>query len=318
MPHVLVTGANGFIGRSLCARLVAEGWRVRATVRRTGAEVVPGAVAKTVVVSGSTDWVEVLRGIDVVIHLAARVHVMKEQEADPRAAFHQTNVAGTERLVRAAATARVRRLIFLSTIGVHGNIQAGGSITEQAPVRPHNLYSRSKLEAEQSMRRVSESSGLETVVVRAPLVYGPGNPGNFLRLLRLVRAGWPLPLASVRNRRSFVYVDNLVDAILLCASHPKASGRTFAISDGQDSSTPELVRELAELLGRPARLLPFPPALLRAIARLTGLSGVADSLTASLVVDTRLIRSELGWTPPRTLKEGLKATAEWYLKSHEK
>jgi nucleoside-diphosphate-sugar epimerase len=296
----LVTGANGFIGRALCARLAAEGWTVRAAVFPLGAPVPAGTAAAPVGdIGAGTDWTAALAGVEVVIHLAARVHVMKETAGDPLAAFRAVNVEGTRRLARSAAATGVKRLVFLSTVGVHG-ASSETPLTEDSPLRPHNDYSRSKLEGEAALAEDSRGTGLETVIVRAPLVYGPGHKGNMARLVSVLRRGWPLPLASVRNRRSFICVDNLVDALLVCATHPGAGGKVFLVSDGTDFSTPELVRGLCAGLGRPARLFPCPAALLR-------LAGTG--LTDSLAIDAGRIRRELGWAPPVPAAEGLRAAA---------
>jgi nucleoside-diphosphate-sugar epimerase len=300
MPSVLVTGANGFIGAALCSRMASAGWSVRAAVFPSGAPVPAGASAVPVGgVDGKTDWTAALAGVEVVVHLAARVHVMKETAVDPLEAFRSVNVEGTRRLAQSAAAAGVKRLVFLSTIGVHG-ASSETPLTEESPLRPHNDYSRSKLEGEAALAEASRGTGLETVIVRAPLVYGPGNKGNMDRLLSALRRGWPLPLASVRNRRSFICVDNLVDALLACAAHPGAGGKVFLVSDGTDLSTPELVRELCAGLGRPARLFPCPPALLRL---------AWAGLTDSLAVDAGRIRRELGWSPGVPAADGLRAAA---------
>ena len=314
MPTVLVTGANGFIGRALCARMSAEGWTVRAAVFPAGSPVPAGAAAAPVADIGSTtDWSAALAGVEVVVHLAARVHVMKETLADPLEAFRAVNVAGTRRLAQSAAAAGVRRLVFMSTVKVHGEATSGRPWTEDSPLAPEDDYGRSKREAEETLREVSGATSLETVVVRSPLVYGPGNKANFLRLLSVLRKGWPLPLASVDNRRSFIFLDNLVDALMQCASHPKAAGRAYLVSDGHDLSTPELLRELGGALGRPARIFSFPPRLLRLAGSCTGTSGAVERLLDSLAIDSGRIQRELGWSPPVAPAEGLRATARWYL-----
>lgn len=314
MPTVLVTGANGFIGAALCARMSANGWAVRAAVFPAGSPVPTGAAAVPVGgIDGRTDWVEALAGVEVVVHLAARVHVMKETAADPLEAFRKVNVSGTRWLAQSAAAAGVRRLVFMSTIGVHGNSPDGRPLTEDSPCDPNNDYSRSKLEAEQALLDVARPAKLETVIVRAPMAYGPGNKGNPLRLLAVLRKGGPLPFAAVDNRRSFIFLDNLVDALMLCATHPKAAGGAYLVSDGRDLSTPELLNELGGWLGRPARLFPFPQGLLRWAGRCLGHSSSVGSLLDSLTVDPGRIRRELGWSPRVTPAEGLRATADWYL-----
>ncbi|MBC8017858.1 MAG: NAD-dependent epimerase/dehydratase family protein, partial [Verrucomicrobia bacterium] len=221
---------------------------------------------------------------------------------------------GTERLALQAAQAGVKRFIFMSTVGVNGNSSGEKSFTESDDPQPHNSYSVSKYEAELVLQRISQKTGIELVIMRAPLVYGPGNPGNFLSLLRLVSKGIPLPFASIKNRRSLIYVGNLVDALATCAVHPAAAGQTYLVSDGEDVSTPELIRRTAAALGVPARLFPLPVSLMRLAGKLTGKSGAVNRLVGSLTVDSTKIRQELGWIPPFTMEEGLAETARWCCK----
>lgn len=319
MRNVLVTGATGFIGRPLCARLLADGARVGAAVWREepasrfqeGLDAVPIDS-----VGPDTDWVRALAGIDTVIHLAARVHVMDKKDGEPLAAYRRVNVAGTERLARMAAANGVKRLVFMSSVKVHGE-EAPARYTEQDRPAPLDPYGVSKLEAEEILRKVSGETGLEVVIIRPPLVYGPGVKANFYRLMEIVVRGVPLPLGSIDNARSLVYLGNLIDAISLCAKHPLAAGQTFLVSDGEDVSTPELIRRIAAALGRPARLFPFPPGLLRFAGKLTGKTDTVDRLLGFLTVDSGRIRRELGWKPPCTMAEGLKETAAWYVRRLE-
>ncbi len=295
--------------------LLAQGFSLVAGVRKHFAalsdEVLQHVVGDLL---PDTDWSEALVGVDVVIHAAARVHVMKENAVDPLAAFRLVNVAGTERLASMAARAGVRRFVFLGSIGVNGNMTHEQPFTEEDKPRPYIPYTLSNLEAEQVLKEISARTGTEVVIIRSPLVYGPFNPGNFLRLLNLIDRGLPLPLASVGNRRSLIYLENMVDAIITCINHPKAAGQTYLVSDGEDVSTPELIRRVAAALGRPARLFPFPPSLMRFAGRLTGKSEAVDRLFGSLVVDSSKIRRELGWKPPYTVEQGLKETGEWFKK----
>ncbi len=247
-----------------------------------------------------------------VFHLAARVHVLKETAADPLAEFRRTNVAGTERLARSAAAAGARRLVYVSSIGVNGLYTSDGRKFSEADIpQPHNDYALSKWEAEQALLCVGDETGLQVVIVRPPLVYGPAAPGNFAQLLAVVAKGVPLPFASVRNRRSLVYVGNLVDALVACAMHPAAAGQTYLVSDGEDVSTPELLRRMAGALGVPARLLPCPTALLLLAGRLTGRHEQVERLLGSLQVDDGRIRRELSWHPRYTLEQGLQTCAAW-------
>jgi nucleoside-diphosphate-sugar epimerase len=315
VKRVLVTGANGFIGKSVCAELAGAGFEVRASVRHKAAAAQVRAVDDVVFVSdvgGDTCWERALNGIDVVVHLAGRVHVLKERSPDPLAEFRRVNVRGSERLARSAAASGVRRLVYLSSIGVNGRSTGKNGFTESEPPAPHNPYARSKWEAEQALKKVAASSDLEVVLVRSPLVYGPHVKANFLRLMKLADMGLPIPLRSIRNRRSLVYVGNLADALSVCLTHPAAAGETFLVNDGEDVSTPQLVRRLAHHLGRPARLIPFPAPALRAGTRLLGKAALADALLGSLVVDGSKIRRCLQWSAPYALDEGLKEAARWY------
>lgn len=311
--HLLVTGANGFVGRTLCAEAERRGHAVRGAVR--SAAQTAGSMDMAVVgdIDGHTDWRAALHDIDVVIHLAARVHVMKESADDPLAEFRRVNVEGTENLARQAAEAGVKRLVYVSSIKVNGEETTDGHVyRETDPPAPQDPYGISKLEAEQALHRVAAETGLEVVIVRPPLVHGPGVKGNFAQMLRVLATGIPLPLASVRNRRSLIFLDNLVDALMLCATHPAAAGQTWLVSDGEDISTPELLHRLGAAMGHPARLFPCPPVLLRLAGRITGKSAQVERLLGSLQVVSARIRRELGWHPPVTLQQGLQRTAEWY------
>lgn len=309
----LVTGASGFVGRALCAEMLRRGLPLRAAVRPGGAERLPQgcAIARIDELSAKTDWSEALRGVTTVIHLAARVHVMRENAQDPLAEFRRTNVEATVRLARQAVVHGAKRLVFVSSVKVNGEATEGVRRYSEADApAPVDAYGVSKWEAEQALRRIAAETGIEIVVVRPPLVYGPGVKGNFAALLRVLRRGVPLPLASASNGRSLVYVGNLVDALLRCATHPAAAGHTYLVSDGEDLSTPDLLRRLGEAMGFPARLWPCPPALLLAGARLLGRGATMERLLGSLRIDDRKIRRELGWVPPYLVADGLKATVE--------
>lgn len=313
--RILITGATGFIGRALCERLLAGAKAVRAAVwREEPAVSLPPGVESVPVdsIGPDTAWAEALKSVDTVIHLAARVHVMDETAADPLGEYRRVNVAGTERLARECASAGVKRLVMLSSVKVLGE-ETDSPYTENSVPAPLDPYGVSKLEAEEVLKRISAETGLEIVVIRPPLVYGPGVKANFYRLLRLVEAGFPMPLASVRNARSLVYLGNLVDAIALCADRAEAAGQTFLVSDGGALSTTDLVRGIALALGRPARLFPFPPSLMRLAGRLAGRGAAVDRLLGSLAVDSSRINRVLGWRPPFTVEQGLKETARWYL-----
>lgn len=310
---VLVTGANGFVGSALCAALAAAGYRVRAATR-TPDQPVDDVSAEWVTVGNiddATDWGRALQGVEGIVHLAARVHVMRETAADPLAEFRQLNVAATAHVARQAVAAGVRRFVYVSTIKVNGERTEGCAFTSDAVPQPEDAYAQSKLEAEQVLRELGERTGLEVVIVRPPLVYGPGVKGNFLSLLRWVNRGLPLPLARCANRRSLVGITNLADLLIRCISHPAAAGRVFLAGDGEDLSTPELVRRLARALNRPARLVPVPQSLLRFAARSLGRQGAYERLCGSLQIDIGDARRLLDWIPPLSVDDELERTARW-------
>jgi UDP-glucose 4-epimerase len=307
---VLVTGANGFVGRALCAALVTSGHGVRMAVR-TPQPALPGAVAVNDM-GPATDWGAAFDGARCVVHLAARTHVLRETAPDPLAEFRRINVDGTERLARAAAAHGVRRFVFLSSVKVNGESTAARPFTEDDAPRPQDAYGISKLEAEQTLARVAAGTALEVVILRLPLVYGPGVKGNFLRLMDIVTRGVPLPLASVVNRRSLIYVGNLVDAITNAIDTPQAAGQIYLVSDGEDVSTPELVREIARTLEVKPRLFPCPPLVLKIAGMLSGRDAEVTRLVGSLQVDSSRMRRELGWEPRFRLEQGLSETARWY------
>jgi len=318
MTTILLTGANGFVGQHLGVYLVKQGHQVIATLRRDDVvfDYTPAHVAKISVIDADTDWTTALEGIDVVIHLAARVHVMREKATDPLLEFRQMNVEGTARLAKQAAEIGVKRFVYLSSIGVNGKSTTTHPFSENDPVAPEDPYAQSKWEAEQHLLALAARGGLEVCIIRPPLVYGPGAPGNFRRLLGLAARGWPLPLASIDNKRSLVGIENLCSLIEVCTSHPQAAGEVFLVSDGQDISTPELIRMLAEAMERPCRLLPFPTSVLTIISKLMGQAGVWTRLAGSLQVDISKARQQLGWEPPFPLEQGLADTADWYQKMH--
>lgn len=316
-PTVLLTGATGFVGRATLAAAAARGLSIRAVVR---GGVVPDHATEVVRIGDlglEDNWARVVEGVDTVIHLAARVHVMRDPTTDPLAAFRAVNVVGTRRLAVAAAAAGVRRFVFVSSVKVHGDTTHDGPFTPASPLAPIGPYARSKAESEVSLAGIAAETQMEVVVVRPPLVYGPGVGANFLSLLRLIDRGVPLPLGRVRNRRSLIYVGNLADLLLVAATCTDPVGGTFLAADGPPLSTPELVRRIARALGRPARLLPVPPGLLRAAGAVTGRSAVVDRLLSSLEVDASRAGAVLGWRPPTDIDQGLCRTADWYRSGRE-
>jgi nucleoside-diphosphate-sugar epimerase len=310
LSQVLVTGANGFIGSALCAALQAAGIRVRRAMRGTQ----PGASDAFPVgeIGPGTDWAAAVDRVECIVHLASPSAPPRGSPADSLAEYRRVNVAGSRRLAEQAAAAGARRLVFMSTIKVNGERTAEYAYTENDAPQPEDAYGISKQEAEQALRVVAQKTGLEIVVLRPPIVYGPGVKGNFLRLMNLVARGVPLPLGAVNNRRSYIYTGNLAGAIIKALDAPQAAGRTYLVSDGEDVSTPDLVRGLARALGVKARLLSLPVAALGLGATLAGKRAEFSRLSGSLQVDSSRIRRELDWRPPFTLAQGLELTATWY------
>lgn len=313
--RVLVTGANSFIGGALLLReALNPSLRLRGSVRGSLPDLPVGVeIVRVGDLAADTDWSGALGGVDVIVHTAARVHVLREIATDPLSEFRRTNVAGTINLACQAASVGVQRFIFISSIGVNGAETFGVPFTAENKAAPHSPYSISKYEAEVGLRQIAQETGLELVIIRPPLVYGPRAKGNFNNLLKFVHLGIPLPLGVIQNRRSLVALDNLVDLIVTCLDHPAGANRIFLVSDGEDVSTTELVRRIATALGRPARLMPVPPRMLRTAAGLLGKSDFAQRLCASLQVDISSTREVLGWNPPVCMNEALKKTARHFL-----
>lgn len=322
---VLVTGANGFIGRAVCRRLIELGYIPRAGVR----DIKPWPALQAAVpklselailgdLNATPNLHAALAGVSAVVHLAARVHVMHDGAANPLEEYRRANVEGTRAVALAAVEHGVRRMVFVSTVKVNGESTCGKGFSESDPPDPQGPYAVSKWEAEEMLQSIAAKTGLEVVIVRPPLVYGPGVKANFLRLMRLARLGLPLPLPNTNNRRSLVGVDNLADCLVRCATHSKAANHTFMVSDGQDVSTRELIVQLAHCLGRPARFMPIPEVALRLAVQMAGKRPVLDRLLGSLEIDSGAVRRTLEWKPPVTLSNGLEATARWYLESLRK
>lgn len=308
---IAVTGANGFVGHHLCSHLNTEGHLVRPLQRRAAETAV-----QILDINASTDWSRALGGVDVVIHCASRVHVLHDQASDPLSAFRAVNVAGTRQLAIQAAALGVKRLVFLSSIKVNGEgTPAVSAFTSLSPDDPLDPYAISKLEAEQALHEVAAQTGIEIVIVRPPLVFGPGVRANFLRLLLLVKRQIPLPLGRVQNQRSLIYIGNLVSFLAACALHPAAVGRSFLIADAKPLSTPELVKQLALALKIKPRLLPVPTSLVSLLGLVSGKQAEFSRLTSSLVIDPSEAFHTLNWQPPFSTAEGLQITADWFLSS---
>jgi nucleoside-diphosphate-sugar epimerase len=262
-------------------------------------------------IGGGANGLNVLKEVIAIVHLAARVHVMHDTANDPLSAFRAVNVAGTLNLARQAAAAGVKRFVFISSVKVNGEgTHKGHAFTETDAPNPHDAYGQSKHEAELGLRQIAAQTDMEVVIIRPPLVYGPGVKANFAALMRAVQRGWPLPLGAVHNQRSLVALDNLVDFIVTCTTHPQAGNQTFLVSDGQDLSTAELARGLALASGRTARLLPVPFWALRAGATLMGQGDAVQRLCGNLQVDISKARKLLGWAPPISVEEGLRRAVD--------
>ncbi len=309
--RILVTGANGFVGSQLTRELLKHGFAVTATVR-TGKNSPAGCrTVNTGDVGLHTDWGGALQDVDTVIHLAARAHILKENEAAPIKAFRNVNTEGTLNLATQAAEHGVRRFIFLSSIGVLGiHTNNRSPFTETDSPCPPEPYGISKWEAEQALQTVAAASGMETVIVRAPLIYGPGVKGNMQSLMKLAASGLPLPLGAVHNQRSLLYVGNLTDFIACCIDHPAAANETFLLSDNHDLSTTELLRKMRQAMNKAPRLIPVPASWFRRAGRLTGKSAVVNRLFGSLQVDCTKARTELEWQPPFAVEQGIQAMVD--------
>lgn len=313
MAKILVTGASGFVGRSLVPALILAGHQVRCAVRRR----LDCLDAEQIIVDNiesQTDWSDALDGMDTVIHLAARVHVMREKSASPAEEYLKTNVLATQVLAAEAAKHKIKRFIFLSSIKVNGELTLNAApFTEEDVPKPEDPYGQSKLLAEQSLQLIAAETGMEYVILRPPLVYGPGVKANFFKMLQLANKAWPLPFGSINNRRSFIYVDNLVSALSTVIDAPNAANQLFLVADNTALSLPQLLRTIAYAMNKPARLIPVPPGLMRFFFKLIGLNGLNTRLFSSLEINTDKIKSQLAWTAPINSAEGLLKTAKWYL-----
>lgn len=316
MIQVAVTGATGFVGHALLAALVQyEHFSACGLVRRVPVNALPHMEYLSVgELGGRQDWRAALTGMDVLVHTAARVHVMNDIATDPLAEFRRINVEGTLRLARQAVSAGVRRFVFVSSVKVNGDTSVpGGAFTAEDTPAPQDAYGISKCEAEDGLRNVAAQTGMEVVIIRPPLVYGPGVKANFLSMMRWLNKDVPLPFGAIHNKRSLVALDNLVDLIITCVERSAAANQTFLVSDGEDLSTTELLRRMGAALGRPVRLMPVPAWLLTSGALLLGKRALSQRLCGSLQVDISKTRDLLGWVPPLTVDEGLRATAQEFL-----
>lgn len=309
---ILITGATGFVGSRLVESLAREKKTVRACTRQNPSKKFSGVLTTRIDdLTGDTDWTSALSDVEMVIHSAARVHVMNDLSADPLVDFRKVNVEGTLNLARQAAKSGVRRFIFISSIKVNGEgTELGKPYTADDIPAPSDPYGISKQEAEQGLLRLAAETGMEVVIIRPVLVYGPGVKANFLSMMKWLSKGIPLPLGAIHNKRSLVALDNLVDLIVTCLNHPAAANQVFLVSDGEDLSTSDLLRRMGKALGKPARLLPVPASWLNLAATLVGKRSMAQRLCGSLQVDISKTRQLLGWQPPLSVDQGLKRAAE--------
>lgn len=314
MMTILVTGATGFVGKPLVDNLILKVNNVRVLVRKE-LTCVSEKVEKIIVddLSSVDDWTEILQSVDVVIHCAARVHIMNDLVADPLIEFRKVNVNATLKLARKAAEVGIKRFIFISSIKVNGEMtEPGQSFKPDERCQPEDPYGLSKYEAEQGLLKIAAKTDMEVVIIRPPLVYGPGVKANFYLMMKWVNKGIPLPLGAINNQRSFLALDNLVDFIIHCIDHPQAANEVFLISDSEDISTKELLKKVAKAFGKKPRLIPVPVKLMTLVAKLIRKSDVADRLLGSLQVDGSKAQNLLGWEPVVTMDEQLKKIADRY------
>lgn len=313
---LLVTGANGFIGRYLCRELINSGHDVRSVVRNKSSPCSSLVQAQQVVIGDigpDTQWNGILSGVGCVIHLAARVHIMKEGTRVQLDEYRRVNLEGTVQLAKMAASVGVKRFIYISSIKVNGELSGTRPFTSDDKKAPIGPYATSKAEAERQLHCIFDETGMKFVIIRPPLVYGPGVRGNFLRLLRVIDKGMPLPLSSVKNKRSMASLENITSLIIRCIEHKKAAGEIFLVSDDNDWSTPHLVQRIAYHMGRPTRVFPVPVPLLKLVGTILGSSNTVSRLCGSLEVEIGKTKNYLDWTPPQTPDEGVRQAVEWYL-----
>jgi nucleoside-diphosphate-sugar epimerase len=310
----LVTGASGFVGAAVCRQLISESKNFL-PVHRNDHQL--GSAMGSI--CGSTDWSNALKEISHVIHTAARVHVMKEKDTDSLSKFRKVNVEGTLNLARQCAESGVKRFIFISSIKVNGEQTSNGmAFTEKDEPEPCDPYAVSKYEAEEGLRNMALKTGMEVVVIRPPLIYGPRVKANFLSLMKLVKAGFPLPLGGVDNKRSMVSLNNIVDIIVTCLTHSKAGNQTFLVSDGEDLSVTQLLKRLASAMDVPSRLITVPSPCLQFGLRIIGKQSIADRLLGSLQIDNTKIKTLLNWSPILNVDEGLSKTVKFFIGNSQK
>ncbi len=319
MDKILVTGANGFVGRQLCQTLTQKGFLVKAAIRQTAITPVDDLHYVAVGDIGpDTDWTEALRGVHLVVHLAGRAHMMRDSAPKAMAEYERINTLGTMRLAQMAATAHVKRFIFLSSVKVNGEETHDQPFVETDRPAPLDFYAVSKWKAEEGLLHMHQQGRLPVVIIRPPLVYGPGVRANFLQLIRLVDSGLPLPLGKIKNKRSLVGLRNLMDFIMICFHNPSAAGEIFLVSDREDLSTPDLVQRIGGFLGRSTYLIPIPYPFMSIIAFITGKKDALDKLCHSLQVNVEKASNVLHWKPPFSINEELAQTIKWYKNEYKR
>lgn len=302
--HILITGGNGFVGKELCKSLVNQGINVTSVVRSTAAEM-PGVNIIVRSLSNQTDWQDILKDVDVIIHLAGRAHVMKEDEEDPYKAYAEVNVEATRHLAEQAVLNGVQRFVFVSTVKVNGESTKLNAFNEYKKAQPEDDYAKTKFEAEKTLNALAKKSKMDVVIIRPPLIYGKNVKANFRRLIKLSQSGVPMPFGAINNKRSLISLENLIDFLLLCAKHPKAANETFLISDDDDVSTTQLIQTIADASNKKTILIPVPVAWLEFVLRLVGKPSLSMRLFGNLQVDTAKAKTLLNWRPLISFKEGI-------------
>jgi nucleoside-diphosphate-sugar epimerase len=306
---VLVTGASGFIGKYLCQSLSEQNFEIVIVTRgQANAKENITVINKTLNIN--TDWSETLKGINVFIHLAGRAHVMKEEASDPYQAYAEINIEATKHLAEQAALNGVKRFIFLSSVKVNGESTKKSAFTESDQPQPEDDYGKTKYEAEKVLSNIAQETGMEVVVIRPPLVYGKGVKANFKNLIKLSQSGLPMPFGAIHNKRSLIYIENLIDFIMVCIDHPQAANQTFLVSDDHDVSTTQLIQSIANASSKKSRLIPIPISWLTLVFKLIGKKSLSDRLFGTLQVDISKAKTLLGWKPPFSFKDGIARTVQ--------
>lgn len=305
--HILVTGANGFVGQALCKKLVQQGVGVTAVVRKADADL-PNVTTVVKSLSAKTEWQDTLKNIDVIIHLAGRAHIMNEAAEDPYQAYAEVNIEATRHLAEQAVLSGVRRFVFVSTVKVNGESTGPSAFNESKNAQPEDDYAKTKYEAEKALNQIAKEEKLEVVIVRPPLIYGENVKANFKNLIKLSQSGLPMPFGAIKNKRSLLYLENLIDFLLLCAKHPKAVNETFLISDDDDVSTTQLIQTIAVASNKKAILVPVPMEWLKLLLKLIGKQSLSVRLFGNLQVDTTKAKTLLNWAPMFSFKEGISKT----------